>query len=141
MSDTVDTSTAALLTPDAGFAEQVKALYSAGMTIERIANALKVPEMDVKTVIIANKAEVGALEEVEYTRDELLMIKMQTLRLALSSESDSVRAGMAKWILERSTVSKETRFKAAHGMRDSTTNTTNIMLAIQAAKEKADQHE
>lgn len=126
---------------DDGTKTQIKALFKAGLNIETIATSLGVTELDVKQVIIGDIDGCGANGEIDFTPGELTLVKAQILRLATNASSEAIALKAATWIADKHTVSKETRFRAAHGMKDSAAgNVNNIMIAINEAKAKAAQH-
>lgn len=122
---------------DEGFKAQVIALFRAGCTVEQIATSLSKPEFDVKQAIIGDTEACGVNGEIEFTPTELTMVKARLFQIAMNGESDSVRLKALTWIADQHTVSKDTRFRAEKGMTGQSNHVTNIMVAIEAAKERA----
>lgn len=119
--------------------EQIIALYRAGLTVDVIAKHLEISELGVKEVVGANSEAACANGEIVFTPAELGTIKNNLMQLANTCPTDAVRAKVNMWIASQHVISASEKFKVQHGLKDGP-NINNIVIAINAAKEKAAVH-
>lgn len=105
-----------------------------GNDVSLTAQALGVAESDVAKSMAVEAVTKEGVEFAGFTPEQQKMAHNQVATLAVLGENDSIKLRAAQFIIERATVSAESRFKAKHGVG---TNTgVQFLIAIQQAKEK-----
>ena len=107
-----------------------------GNDVTLAAQALGVAEADVaKSMAHEAISREGPAEAFAgFTPEQQKMAHNQVATLAVLGENDGIKLRAAQFIIERSTVSAESRFKAKHGVGSNTG--VQFLIAIQQAKEK-----
>jgi len=118
---------------------QIRALYASGVSIELIARSLGVESDIVKTVVNADQLASCANGTVVFTPSELATAKTRVVQ-AITAGSEHISAKVAMWLIDKHTVSADTKMRIEKGIGANQAVAINIQNVMQQAAEQAKRH-
>lgn len=120
-------------------AGQIRALYSSGVSIELIARSLGIESDVVKSVVNADQLASCANGIVEFTPSELATAKTRVIQ-AITAGSENISAKVAMWLIDKHTVSADTKMRIEKGVGANQAVAVNILNVMQEAAQQAKRH-
>lgn len=118
---------------------QIRALYASGVSIELIARSLGVESDVVKSVVNADQLASCANGTVVFTPSELATAKTRIVQ-AITAGGEHLSAKVAMWLIDKHTVSADTKLRIEKGVSGNQAVAVNILNVMQEAAQQAKRH-